>query len=148
MPAPRYRAPMRSRLDSVPADAGVRRGLSESLCGIGGRLDEAPDDLAAALAQTQAAYGERAARRLARFAELPLGTEVWTRTPDDAYFVGRLASEWRYDASAEAFDADLVHVRDCSWQESAEVPADVAATFARGGRNFQGIHTSVVTAPQ
>jgi hypothetical protein len=50
---------------------------------------------------------------------------------------------WRYDATSAAYDADLVHVRPCTWDTHAlaehQVPGAVAATFRRGGRNFQRI---------
>ena len=138
---PAYRAPMRSRRDTVPTGAGVGRGLARGLCGIGGRLDPPPLDLAEAVEATALAYGERAADRLERFAGAPAGAVVWTRDPDDRYFRGSLDGRWRYDDSPAAYDADLVHVRPCRWVEVGpdRVPGPVLETFARGGRNFQRI---------
>lgn len=134
-----YRAPMRSRLDEVAPHAGVERGLRLGLCGIGGRLDPPPHDWAEALARTEASYGERAAARLGRFAAVPDGETVWTRDAAGHFHRGMLRGPWRYDASAPAHAADLVHVRACGWVEDEPPPA-VLATFARGGRNFQRIH--------
>ncbi len=85
------------------------------------------------------------ARRLERFAEVPDGAFVWTREVDGLYRLGRLAGPWRYDASADAVAADLVHVRPCSWSVAlADVPAAVLHTFSRGGRNFQRIRDPAV----
>lgn len=132
---------MRSRDDEVPRWAGVERGLRLSLCGIGGRLEEVPPSLAAAVVRTHDTSGERAARRLARFAAVLRGAEVWTRDTDDGFHRGVLTGDWRYDPAPEAAAADLVHVRSCDWTEvpDSEVPHAVRATFARGGRNFQRI---------
>lgn len=138
---PAYRAPMRSRLDAVPPGAGAGRGLVVGACGIGGRLDPPPTDLAEALEATTRAYGERAADRLQRFADAPEGAAVWTRDVDGRYHVGTLDGAWTYDDSPAAYEADLVHVRPCRWAAVAEesVPGAVLETFARGGRNFQRI---------
>ena len=50
----------------------------------------------------------------------------------------------RNDDSQEARAAGIVHVRPATWLDrsfdEAEVPLAVAATFARGGRNFQRTH--------
>lgn len=142
-PAAHYRAPMRSRSDDVPEQAGVERGLSLQLCGIGGRLERAPADLAEALAETEAAYDLRTARRLLRFTQVPDGAVVWTRDGHGGYHRGELAGGWRYDESPGAADADLVHVRPCCWRpvDDDAVPEAVLATFRRGGRNFQAIHS-------
>ena len=143
MGLPTYRAPLRSRRDEIPTDLAVDRALTLGLCGFGGRLDHVPADLDDALAATDLAYGERVARRLRRFAEIPNGAFVWTREPDGLYHLGRLTGPWRYDSDPAAEAADLVHVRDCEWlpeplPESA-VPSGTACAFSRGGRNFQRI---------
>jgi hypothetical protein len=82
---------------------------------------------------------------LARFTELPEGTFVWTRAGDGAYHLGRIAGPYRRDASAAAREVGIVHVRPATWLDRPfgedEVPADVAATFARGGRNLQRTHS-------
>lgn len=140
---PVYRAPMRSRDDAVDAAAAVERALATGICGIGGRQAPLPATLEAALRQEDAQRGERAARRLERFAAAPLGATVWTRDVDGHYWRGRLAGAWRYDRSAEAAEVDLVHVRACDWEANAvpmsEVPLAVRAAFDRGGRNWQRI---------
>lgn len=136
-----YRAPMRSRRDDVERYAGVERALRHALCGIGGRLAPPPSDLPEAVAITERTYGERQARRLHRFAAVPVGAFVWTQDEDGAVQCGRLSGPWSYDASPEAYAVDLVHVRPCSWEPMDDelVPPAVQATFRRGGRNFQRI---------
>ncbi|WBQ05096.1 GAF domain-containing protein [Kribbella sp. CA-293567] len=140
-PIPVYRAPMRSRRDDVPAGLAVERALDLGCCGFGGRLDPPPADLAEALTATAFTYDARTARRLQRFAEVPVGAFVWTREPDGPYYLGRLKGGWQYDASPAAAAADLVHVRPCDWSRSpipeSAVPGGTVLTFARGGRNFQ-----------
>jgi hypothetical protein len=111
---------MRARDRDVPgADHGVARGL----VGIG----EAP--------------GEKGGRMLHRFAELPDGTFVWTRTTDGAYRLGRITGPLERD---DGSPVGLPHIRATEWLARSfgddEVPAAVAATFARGGRNLQRTH--------
>ncbi|WP_214369076.1 hypothetical protein [Pseudonocardia sp. H11422] len=138
---PVYRAPMRSR-DGLPS--GVGRALAEGVCGIGGVVEPAPDDLDDAIARVAATYDDRTAARLRRFAEAPDGAFVWTRDGDGGYHLGRLTGSWRYDGSAAARAVDLVHVRDCTWLPEpvpeADVPTGTVRTFARGGRNLQQTH--------
>jgi len=125
---PVYRAPMRSRRDDIDPGAALDRALAQGVCGMGEALDP------------------RAERRLERLAAAPLEAFVWARTPDGATYVGRLRGPLRYDA--DGAEIDLVNVRDTDWilepVDPALVPAGVAHTFARGGRNFQRIHTEGV----
>jgi hypothetical protein len=124
-PTPIYRAPMRARDRDSPPGEGAEICVQHGVVGIG------------------AANDERSARRLHRFAEVHDGAFVWTRTRDGAYRLGRLAGPLG-DAGAAAEAAGLPHVRPTTWLEHRfgddEVPPGVAATFARGGRNFQRIH--------
>lgn len=133
-----YRAPMRSRLDEVDVTATLERALTLGLCGVGGRLAGRPRDLADAVRQVDAAWGERVARRLERFAAVPDDAQVWTRDPDGGFHHARLVGPWHYDEDPLAWAADLVHVRPCRWRP-AEPPAAVLDAFARGGRNFQRV---------
>jgi len=116
-----YRAPMR---------VAVHRALSSGMVGMGEVGDE------------------RAERRLDRFVGAPEGSFVWTRDADGNTYVGRIAGPWRHDR--DGADVDLVNVRDTDWiaepVDPALVPAAVAQTFARGGRNFQQIHPGDVEA--
>jgi hypothetical protein len=145
---PVYRAPMRSHRDDIADGAAVRRALREGVCGIGGAVDPAPDDLDEAVALVERAHGERTARRLARFARIPDGAFVWSRDDGGAYRLGRLSGPWRYDGSAAARDADLVQVRDCAWLPvpvpEQDVPAGTLRTFARGGRHLQQTHDPMI----
>lgn len=110
-----YRAPMRARDRDEP---GAPYGLASGLVGIGAARD----------------------RQVERFGDVPAGSFVWTRDPDGAFFLGRIDGPLREVDG----DAGIVWARDCTWQDrpfaELEVPAGVAATFARGGRNFQQIH--------
>jgi hypothetical protein len=133
---------MRSRRDDVDPTLAHERALDREVCGVGGRLSVAPDRPAEALARTAEEYDDRTARRLERFMAVPDGATVWTQDGEGLFRRGVLTGPWSYDASAAALEADLVHVRPCSWGPPLaehEVPAAVAATFRRGGRNFQRI---------
>jgi len=122
--APVYRAPMRSRRDDVDHAATIQRALTLGLVGTG----EATED--------------RAERRLDRLIAAPDGSFVWTRDVDGATHIGRITGPWRRDEGGS--DVDLVNVRPCDWitepVDPALIPAAVAQTFARGGRNFQQTH--------
>jgi len=123
---PIYRAPMRARDRDLPRGAGAAYGLEHGLVGIGD------------------GQGPKAARMVEHFADLPEGTFVWTEVADGDYRLGRITGPWRYDDSAGARAVGIHHVRPVRWLDHAvgdrEVPAAVAATFARGGRNFQRTH--------
>jgi hypothetical protein len=81
---------------------------------------------------------------LERFAELPDGASVWTRTGDGMLQLGRLTGPWRYDDSAAARVVGIHHVRPTRRLKRPfaphEVPAAVTNTFARGARNLQRTH--------
>ncbi|MBB4663532.1 hypothetical protein [Conexibacter arvalis] len=138
-----HRAPMRARDRDLPDGAGAEHALARGVVGIGDLLAEVPATLDAAVAAAAAAHGEKAGRLLRRFASVPDGAFLWTRVGDGSYRLGRLAGPWRYDDSAAARAVGIPHVRPARWLERPfgehDVPAAVAATFARGGRNFQRI---------
>lgn len=146
MEPPAFRAPMQSRDDDVPRGIAADRAIERALCGVGGRLDPPPASLSEALTAVDAAYGERTARRLERFAAATRGSFVWTRDTSESFWLGRLSGAWRYDSSAGAAAVDLVHVRSCEWMPSPfpdhEVPPSVHRAFARGGRNWQQIRAA------
>jgi hypothetical protein len=123
---PIFRAPMRARDRDLPAGAGADHGVRHGLVGTGS--DDTP----------------KGARMLDRFAALPEGTFVWTRTSDGFYRLGRITGPWRRDDSAAARRTGIHNVRAANWLDRPigedEVPAAVAETFARGGRNLQRIH--------
>jgi hypothetical protein len=122
---PVFRAPMRSRVSDVPSGAGARYGLAHGVAGI----------------------GESAEGRIRRFGAAPAGGFVWTGTEDGAYWLGRLSGSLE-PAGPAAQAAGLTHVRATDWLDrpfgEPEVPAGVAATFARGGRSFQRTHGDAV----
>jgi hypothetical protein len=118
MADPIFRAPMRAReRDDVPAGAGAEFGLRAGVVGIG------------------------PGRGLERFAALPGGTFVWTRDTAGLFHLGRISGPLRRDDSGPARAVGIEHVRPAAWLDrpfgEPEVPPGVAATFARGGRNFQ-----------
>lgn len=86
---------------------------------------------------------DRIEARLRRFADVPDGSFVWTRDGDGLLFIGQIAGPLRTEP--EGAPHDLEQVRPCRWHPDpvppARVPAAVAATFERGGRNFQRINS-------
>lgn len=141
---PIFRAPMRSRQLDLPPGVGAAFGLRHAVCGIGGVLVPPPETLAEAIVATADRDGERAARRLQRFAAVADGAYVWTRDDHERYRLGRLAGPWRYDAGPAATAVGIHHLRPAVWSPASwgedEVPLAVAVTFGRGGRNFQRTH--------
>jgi hypothetical protein len=141
---PIYRAPMRSREGDAPAFDGARFAVEHGLVGIGGPLEIEPEDLDEAVEVTAVTHGPKPGRMLERFAALSDGTLVWTRTGEEEYRLGRIGGPWRWDSSAAARTTGIQNVRDAVWLPRTfgpdEVPAAVAATFARGGRNLQRTH--------
>ena len=141
---PIYRAPMRARDRDVPEGAGAAYGLEQGIVGTGDALDPTPATVDEAVAAAGAIHGPKAARMLERFADLPEGAFVWTEGQDGDYRLGRITGPWRYDDSPGARAVGIHHVRPVRWLDhpvgDREVPAAVAATFARGGRNLQRTH--------
>ncbi|WP_422742173.1 GAF domain-containing protein [Mycobacterium sp. WMMD1722] len=127
-----FRAPMRSRDDGVDVAATIARARRCGVCGFGERSVD-PD---------------RLERRIARFADAPDGSFVWTRDTEGRYWLGRITGDYFYDIDSAATDVDLVHVRPCRWLPEPllepHVPAAVLATYRRGGRNLQQTHDDAV----
>lgn len=121
-----YRAPMRARDLDLPPGVGAEHGLRHGVVGIGPGRGDKPD------------------RMLHRFATLPDGVFVWTRDCGGNYRLGRISGPMNEDRSPAARAVDIVYVRPTHWLQrlftESDVPRGVAATFARGGRNFQRIH--------
>lgn len=127
--SPVFRAPMRSRDDTVDRAAAVGWALTHGLCGVGERdADGRRDD-------------PRVLARAERLAAVPTGAFVWTVDGEGHYRLGRLTGEATYDDSVAARTHDLPHQRPCRWLPEPipepELPAAVRMSFARGGRNFQ-----------
>lgn len=145
-----YRAPMRSRRDDIDHNLAIARALAQQTCGFGGALSPPPQNLDDAMGLAGRQHDSRLTRRIARFADVPAGSFVWTRDADGLFWLGQITGPWKYDASSAAADVDLVHIRPCRWSRSPVVehkaPNAVIATFARGGRNFQQIHDRSVTS--
>lgn len=122
---------MRSRSDEIDPQATLERARRLGVCGFGQQVRDSGE-------------GERLDRRVARFAEVPDGSFVWTRDTDGLYWLGRIRGAYFFDADDGATEVDLVHVRPCDWSAEPvlehDVPTAVAETFRRGGRNFQQTH--------
>lgn len=132
---------MRARALDLQQFVGAAHGVKEGLVGTGDILDPEPEDLDEALELTAAAYGPKAVRMLERFAALPEGTLVWTRTGEDEFRLGSIEGRWRWDGSTAARAVGIHNVRTTRWLDRAfgedETPRAVVATFERGGKNFQ-----------
>jgi hypothetical protein len=132
---------MRSRALETGPYEGARFGVASGVVGMGDALTPSPEspDEAVELAHHQ--HGPKAGRMLERFAGLPDGAFVWTRTDDDSYRLGRISGGWRYEESQGATQTGIHHVRPADWLdrefEPGAVPRAVLDTFARGGLNFQ-----------
>ncbi|WP_026911039.1 hypothetical protein [Patulibacter minatonensis] len=143
-PVPVLRAPMVARDRDLAPGAGAAFGLARGVVGTGDALDVVPATIDEAVAAAADRHGEKAGRMLRRFAAHDDGTFVWTRPDDGSYRLGRLSGPWHYDDSPDAREVGIHHVRPATWLprrfDEDEVPAAVAATFARGGRNLQRTH--------
>jgi hypothetical protein len=137
------RAPMRPRDREIDPGAGAEFGLRHGVVGIGDVLDGPPASIDAAVTAATALHGEKAGRMVDRFASVDVGAFVWTRATDGAFRLGRISGPWRYDDSPAAHAVGIHHVRPARWIARPigddEAPAEVARTFARGGRNLQRI---------
>lgn len=136
-----HRAPLWSRDDGVDRETAVAWALRRGVVGVGGRLDETPHDADDAVELVRQRHDDRTADRLARFMAVAADDFVWTRSDGLGFRLGRITGGWRFDDSTAAHEVDLQHTRACEWLAAEvppdDVPADVVATFARGGRNFQ-----------
>lgn len=140
-----YRAPMRSRRDDVDHAGAVAWALESGIVAVGGVLSRPPRGADDAVELLRREQDDRLADRLARFIAVEISSFVWTRTDDLGYRLGRVHGPWAYDASPVAARHDLPHTRACRWLDGEIpvdlLPADVEATFGRGGRNFQRVRS-------
>ncbi len=135
---------MRARsLDAGRFDGAID-AVRRSLAGIGEPLENAPSDLPEAILAATAEFGEKPGRMIARFADLPGSSLLWTQTGEHEFRLGKLQGPWRYDVSPEARRTGIHHVRPARWLVEAfdpsSTPEGVIEVFARGGRNLQRIH--------
>jgi len=126
VPVKVFRAPMRARDGESPPGEGAAFGLAHGLIGI----------------------GDTFSRRIERLASLEDGVFVWTCDADGWFHLGRVCGPYRLDDTEAARAVGITHVRPTRWLDEPfspdAVPAAVAATFARGGRNLQQIHGGAV----
>lgn len=66
----------------------------------------------------------------------------WSRDSNANYYLGRVLSDWKYKATRQHRDADVVNIRYCDWKkiELESVPGAIVSAFQRG-RTLQQIHT-------
>lgn len=70
---------------------------------------------------------------------------VWTRDRTGLYYIGKIESDWQYNATGAHADADVINFRKCRWQKVGtpdNVPGAVINAFRRGA-TVQPIHDSV-----
>lgn len=125
----------------------VEHCYKNSVAGIGWAVDTVP--------QTKEQYAELARQAYGRapasvgFACYPkVGDFIWARNADGIYYLGKITSDWYYDASPEATAMDIPNQRRCEWVEiGAEdnVPGKVIASF-RPRRAFQAIYGEAAQA--
>jgi hypothetical protein len=66
---------------------------------------------------------------------------LWTRNSDGSYYLGKASSAWKYSATRESIDADIVNICKCELREVLnldEVPGKIVACF-RPRRTIQRI---------
>ncbi|MBP9019747.1 MAG: hypothetical protein KBG04_08020 [Bacteroidales bacterium] len=54
---------------------------------------------------------------------MQLNDLCWTRDWSGVYYIGRIKSDWRYEAGDQYRSADVVNIRDCDWKTVGEVDA-------------------------
>ena len=52
---------------------------------------------------------------------MKVGDLCWTRNTNGDYYLGRITSDWRYDASPSNRAADVVNIRSCDWKKLGTV---------------------------
>ncbi len=144
VPMPVYRAPMRARSIDTGKFEGAIHTVRRSLAGIGEPLKQPPADLPEAVLAAIDEFGDKAGRMIARFAELPESSLLWTRTGEFEFRLGKLQGPWRYDVSDEARQTGIHQVRPARWLTGSfdlnSTPRGVIEVFDRGGLNLQQIH--------
>jgi hypothetical protein len=145
-----FRAPMRARSRDGDRFVGARTAVSDGLVGIGEPLNCFPNSLSEALSLTADEHGERSARLLRRFAQLPDEVLVWTQTDAEQFRLGMIEGPWRYDDSPRAVESGISQVRPARWLgtrfDRYRTPSRVVFAFSRGGKNLQRIDDATALA--
>jgi hypothetical protein len=78
--------------------------------------------------------------------KMEIGDLVWTRTTDGNYYLCRITSNWTYDYSDLATDADICNTRTCNWVKVGlvdNVPGKIVSSFIPA-RTLQSINGETV----
>jgi hypothetical protein len=141
---------MRARSRDEDRYVGARLAVRDGFVGIGEPLGSSPASLSEALSQTTHEHGERSARLLRRFAQLPDEILVWTQTGVEEFRLGMISGPWRYDDSERAVKTGIHQIRPAHWLgagfDLGRTPSRVVYAFSRGGRNLQRINDAEAVA--
>ena len=137
---PVYRVPLRSQKPGVDHTAQVECCLRKGIVGIGwGLTNTRPRSLDATLRGIERKWNRRSARTVARLADAPAGSLVWSRHTDGTYLLGKITGPWRPSYTRQAEALDLHQVRKTVWQRpllDVEVAGSVIRRFAGRGQTF------------
>jgi hypothetical protein len=137
---------MRARSLEAGRFEGARFGVRCGVVGIGEPLPIVPATLSEALLLTSEEHGTKAGRMLLRLSELADSSLLWTQTGPEEFRLGQITGPWRFECSAPARLTGIHNVRPTDWLahqfELPEVPAAVAESFNRGGRNLQMVRSA------
>ncbi|MCF2501041.1 hypothetical protein [Dyadobacter chenhuakuii] len=79
--------------------------------------------------------------------KMEVGDLVWTRMTDGNYYLGRITSNWRYDYSISAIEANICNIRSCEWVKVGlvdKVPGKVVSSFIPA-RTLQAVNGETVS---
>ena len=146
MPRQVFRAPLRSRLDSVDPRLATERAFRLGVCGLGGRLSVARARMTTRWRGLPRSTTSGPLAGLERFMVVPDGSVVSTGTRTACSARG--CSPGRGATTPTRRRSPLISSTfgDCDWAVDPlpehRVPPAVAATYRRGGRNFQRIRAA------
>src|SRR5262245_20961427 len=106
-----YRVPLRSGKPGVDHEPPVAYALNMGVVGPGWGLKPPPPRSRDRAVERLRRISKAGADTVRRFAYAPTGSLVWSRDLTGRYLLGKLVSEWRYDASPHAAEVDLENQR-------------------------------------
>ena len=139
-----YRAPLRSGNPDVDHAEQVAYALKKGVVGPGWGLRPPPPRSPDRAVERLRRISKAGADAVRRFAYAPTGSLVWSRDLTGRYLLGKLVSEWQYDASPQAAKVDLENQRRVAWAPRTvlddEVPAAVVRQWSGRSTSFHRIH--------